>query len=541
MESKSFTAIDDEKLIECMNRNYPVLYTLEDKNYRDNSIKENAWKEISDSIGKSGIYFICATPNVFCKGTAVQLIDGTIKANKHHSHDPYGEAFNELEDRRSFRSTLIERSRTETESLRSIYDGESIRDPRAAILYSWPSAESSMRHARRQTLPPLPSTLRELGEYLDLNAERYRCKNSSFYQEWIIDNAGKYSIMFSCQELISAVVHQGATELHADATFKVVPSTPHCQQLFIIHLILQNHSIPVCFVFMEAKTEASYRKVMERFQIKFPEVKPLVIMTDFETALRNAFMYIYPEAQIFSCWFHYVQCLQKNIKRMGYSGYIGQNREAKMCLRMCAALALLPANKIEQGFQEIKNYAHNNEILIPRFFTYFSSFWLIRKGPECFSVHGQPRRTNNNVESFHSTLKQTFQVMHPNLWTMLEHLKNISKKMHIVVDQLAAGLPTTRRVKFKYILNSKRIKNSTALLSTGAITIKEFLIQCSYCTDQYLTTELSWHEEIEESEEEIVPMILNMPIAIAVDAEAIALNHDEVVDLDGMYNAITAK
>jgi len=64
---------------------------------------------------------------VFCKGTAVQLIDGTIKVNKSHSHDPYGEAFNELEDRRSFRSKLIERSRTETESLRSIYDEESIR------------------------------------------------------------------------------------------------------------------------------------------------------------------------------------------------------------------------------------------------------------------------------------------------------------------------------------------------------------------------------------------------------------------------------
>jgi len=57
---------------------------------------------------------------------------------------------------------------------------------------------------------------------------------------------------------------------------------------------------------MEAKTEASYIKVMERFQMKFPEVKPLVIITDFETALRNVFLYIYPEAQIFSCWFHYV-------------------------------------------------------------------------------------------------------------------------------------------------------------------------------------------------------------------------------------------
>uniref|UniRef100_A0A2S2PJV0 Uncharacterized protein n=1 Tax=Schizaphis graminum TaxID=13262 RepID=A0A2S2PJV0_SCHGA len=66
---------------------------------------------------------------------------------------------------------------------------------------------------------------------------RYRCNNSRFYQEWIVDNDGKYSIMFACHDLISAVVHQGATELHADATFKVVPSMPHCRQLFIIHLI----------------------------------------------------------------------------------------------------------------------------------------------------------------------------------------------------------------------------------------------------------------------------------------------------------------
>ncbi|KAL4085215.1 hypothetical protein QTP88_027074 [Uroleucon formosanum] len=52
-ESKSFTVIDDEKLIECV-RNYPVLYTLKDKNYIDNTIKENVWKQISDSLGKTG-------------------------------------------------------------------------------------------------------------------------------------------------------------------------------------------------------------------------------------------------------------------------------------------------------------------------------------------------------------------------------------------------------------------------------------------------------------------------------------------------------
>uniref|UniRef100_A0A2S2PPG3 Uncharacterized protein n=1 Tax=Schizaphis graminum TaxID=13262 RepID=A0A2S2PPG3_SCHGA len=104
---------------------------------------------------------------------------------------------------------------------------------------------------------------------------------------------------------------------------------------------------------------------------------------------------------------------------MGYSNYVQQEREAKMCLRMCAVLALLPHHQIEQGFQEIKIHAQNNGVLMSRFFTYFTSFWLTRKGPECFSVYNQPRRTNNNIESFHSSLKQTFQVTHPNLWRML--------------------------------------------------------------------------------------------------------------------------
>lgn len=54
MESKSFNAMDDEKLIEFV-RNFPVLYKLSNKNYKDNCVKENVWKEISHSIGKNGM------------------------------------------------------------------------------------------------------------------------------------------------------------------------------------------------------------------------------------------------------------------------------------------------------------------------------------------------------------------------------------------------------------------------------------------------------------------------------------------------------
>ncbi|KAL5245907.1 hypothetical protein ACI65C_013315 [Semiaphis heraclei] len=209
---------------------------------------------------------------------------------------------------------------------------------------------------------------------------------------------------------------------------------------------------------------------------------------------------------------------------MGYSNYVQQQREAKMCLRMCAVLALLPAHQIEQGFQDIKMHAQNNGVLMPRFFTYFSSFWITRKGPECFSVYNQPRRTNNNVESFHSNLKQTFQVTNPNLWRMLDHLKNISIKQHIVINQLAAGMVTTRNTKMKFVLNSLRIKHSTGLLSTGAITIKEFLLQCSHCVDGYLTRELNWHDATNDSEDDLQGETLNAPLPTIPDAEAAILN-----------------
>jgi len=73
----------------------------------------------------------------------------------------------------------------------------------------------------------------------------------------------------------------------------------------------------------------------------------------------------------------------------------------------------------------------------------------------------------------------------------------MNTKQHIVIQQLAAGLKTTRSVKMKYILNSLRIKNAAALLSTGTITVKDFLLQCSYSTDRYLTMELNWNDEFE--------------------------------------------
>lgn len=65
--------------------------------------------------------------------------------------------------------------------------------------------------------------------------------SNHFFLDRVIDEQGKYSVMFGCLDLIRQIVRQGATNIHADATFKVVPSRPECRQLFIMHVMVQNH------------------------------------------------------------------------------------------------------------------------------------------------------------------------------------------------------------------------------------------------------------------------------------------------------------
>jgi len=57
----------------------------------------------------------------------------------------------------------------------------------------------------------------------------------------------------------------------------------------------------------------------------------------------------------------------KNIKKAHLTQYVKNNTHAKLCIKMCAALALLPAVLIEEGFQTVKQHARDNNIHIDVF------------------------------------------------------------------------------------------------------------------------------------------------------------------------------
>jgi len=91
-------------------------------------------------------------------------------------------------------------------------------------LYPWKTAESIMRHARRNSLPRTPTSLNELSAYFDNEQiARFTCCNSSMFRGSVNDALGNRSVIFACPLLIRKVQENNIEEIHADATFKIVP------------------------------------------------------------------------------------------------------------------------------------------------------------------------------------------------------------------------------------------------------------------------------------------------------------------------------
>jgi len=108
-----------------------------------------------------------------------------------------------------------------------------------------------MRRASRASLPPIPASLRELGDVFENGLlNRYSCcRERIMYNTCLRDSNGFYSVVFACNELLDEVIRYGVTELHADGTFKVVPSNLGAKQLLVIHCMIQNHvSKLICII-----------------------------------------------------------------------------------------------------------------------------------------------------------------------------------------------------------------------------------------------------------------------------------------------------
>ena len=224
---------------------------------------------------------------------------------------------------------------------------------------------------------------------------------------------------------------------YSDGTFKVAPVDFY--QLYTLHGIEQHgQSFPAVFVLTQHKNESTYKEIFGAIkdismQLNV-ELNPKVVISDFEKAASNAIRYHFPSIQITGCWFHFCQAiLRKSVNTLGKN--TTQIQSYRDWLAKFYTLALIPIEKINDALEKIENsIPHQDcEIIIK----YFKSQWIDKIKPEVWNHYERSEhRTNNQAEGFHSNLNRLLTSSHPNLYALINLLKQLETSSVIQLERV---------------------------------------------------------------------------------------------------------
>jgi len=231
---------------------------------------------------------------------------------------------------------------------------------------------------------------------------------------------------------------------------------------------------------MARKTTELYVKVFQKVQQLVPQFAPTCAMADFEEASVAGFVRVYPDSDVAGCWFHYAQAVIKRTNKLGLKDAYGSDADVQIVVQCLVSLPLLPPEEIVAAIDDVEalvlvDSSHENQLR--ELIRYVRRQWINKRsiGPERLSVRDNQSRTNNVVESYHAALRRRIKVSHPNLYSFLAHLQQLTVDQLNDVARLRNGLNIRRPKKKANMLNDKRIKSCLSRFDNGVYSRLQFL------------------------------------------------------------------
>ncbi len=114
---------------------------------------------------------------------------------------------------------------------------------------------------------------------------------------------------------------------------------------------------PCAFILLTAKDCNSYKaiisKLIEEALVIKCVLRPNEILIDFEKAAINAFSHFFPDVMIMGCFFHFGQCLFKNLCLHGMKSQYGHDEKLRIWLKSIISLALVPTKSVQDQFVDL--------------------------------------------------------------------------------------------------------------------------------------------------------------------------------------------
>ena len=278
--------------------------------------------------------------------------------------------------------------------------------------------------------------------------------------------------MFSTETNLK-FVSEPDIHLFADGTFQYCPKFYY--QLYTIHVFRNGQYIPCAFFLLPDKTKQTYINMFQHLVQSCPQsevnIDISVLHLDFEIAVHEAVLSIWPNVLIKACQFHLGQAWYRKIQNLGLSGeYKDSASDIGKWLKKFFGLSYLESADVADCFAfNILQDAPDNEKAM-KFADYVLNTYVDERAKFHSRIWADPnlysKRTTNGCENFHRQLGAMFYSSHPNIFDFAEKLKTIQTNNYLKIRASMNGIPMENPQKQK-IVNMREIQND---FITGIIT-----------------------------------------------------------------------
>jgi hypothetical protein len=209
-----------------------------------------------------------------------------------------------------------------------------------------------------------------------------------------------------------------------------------------------NYIYPVLFALLPDKKETAYRCLLTLLKNWRVFWSPKIIKVDSGAAVISAINKVFPDSVITGCNFNFNQCLWIQIQNIGLAVEYKEDEQVRIIFRMCAALAYLPIDEVEEGWLMIMESVPQNEKLT-LFLDYFVERWMGNQNVpiEMWNIRQHRHRTNNAVEGWNSKLNSIIGKQQPNVFMLVQKLKEEAELVSWQMKSKELGLAGEKRKK----------------------------------------------------------------------------------------------
>lgn len=282
-------------------------------------------------------------------------------------------------------------------------------------------------------------------------------------------NTDERILIFTTNENLNILMSSG--EWFMDGTFDLCPILFY--QLFTVHAFKGKLIVPLVFCLLPNKQQVTYEKMFQALKNLKPELKPNIIMTDFEVTIVNAFNLVFGNTLNKFCLFHWSQNIWRRICNEGLKTMYNTDATFAMQMKMILALAFVPsadvvyafellAREMPQNVNNLIDFIEDNYIgrldsrIVDAPHRRNPRFAIDKWNMYCCVLEDTPR-TNNSVEGWHNGFSRLC-TSNPSIFDFISAIQKQQCIVELQTEQLVAGdeIPPT---KAKYRDLEKRLKN----------------------------------------------------------------------------------